>query len=70
MYLKRCVRFIINTLQFVIIKTGKYDTGVELWGYNKGDAFYQITIGDALPIPFPPQYLGVNLSEYIENQKR
>lgn len=48
--------------------TGEYDPHVQLWGYAKGNAFYQTTIGDALPMPFPPQHLGINLAEYKKAQ--
>lgn len=48
---------------------GEYDPDVQLWGYNKEGAFYQTTIGDALPMPFTPQHLGVNLAEYQKTQK-
>ena len=49
--------------------TGEYDPNVQLWGYNKKGAFYQTTIGDALPMPFPPQHLGVNMAEYKKSQE-
>lgn len=61
-----CLQIIIENC---FNKTGDYDSDVELWGYNKGNAFYQTTIGDALPMPFPPQHLGINLTEYKKSQK-
>lgn len=42
--------------------TGEYDPDVTLWGYHNGE-FYCTTIGEALPMPFIPQYLGVNYAK-------
>ncbi len=42
--------------------TGEYDPDVKLWGYHNGE-FYCTTIGEALPMPFLPQYLGTNYAD-------
>ena len=42
--------------------TGEYDPDVTLWGYHSGE-FYRTTIGEALPMPFVPQHLGVNYAK-------
>jgi len=45
-------------------KQGKYDPNVILLGAHGGE-FYETTIGDALPMPFLPQYLGTNYAKLI-----
>ena len=42
--------------------TGEYNPNVTLWGYHNGE-FYCTTIGEALPMPFVPQHLGVNYTK-------
>jgi cytidine deaminase len=45
--------------------TGSYNPDVTLYGYlEDSGAFYRTTIGDAFPMPFPPQYLGIDYSKY------
>ena len=46
--------------------TGEYDPDVVLWGYHNGE-FYCTTIGEALPMPFLPQYLGTNYTKNNSN---
>lgn len=41
--------------------SGQYDPGVSLLGYKVATGeIYRTTIGNALPMPFIPKYLGVN----------
>ena len=45
-------------------ETGKFDPNVVLIGYRpKTGEIYRTTIGDAYPMPFLPQYLGINYSQ-------
>lgn len=41
---------------------GEYNPGLILIGYN-GYEIFKTTLGDAYPMPFIPQYLGVNLTK-------
>ena len=42
-------------------KNGEFDNSVSLLGYKSSTGeIYRTTIGDALPMPFLPQHLGVN----------
>lgn len=43
-------------------ENGVFDPAIPLLGYN-GDEIYRTTIGDAYPMPFLPQHLGVNYSQ-------
>jgi cytidine deaminase len=44
---------------------GKFNPNVLLYGYLEDTGMvYRTTIGDALPMPFLPQYLGVDYSKY------
>jgi len=45
-------------------KEGHFDKDVVIMGYHNGE-FYLTTIGDAWPMPFPPEYLGVNYKEIL-----
>ena len=63
---EHCLQIIIENC---FKTTGEYDPNVELWGDYRGEVFYQTTIGDALPMPFPPQHLGINLAEYKKIRK-
>ncbi len=45
-------------------ETGKFDPNVVLIGYQEETReIYRTTIGDALPMPFLPQHLGINYSK-------
>ena len=47
---------------------GNYDPTIPLWECNlSAGEFYRTTIGDALPMPFTPQLLGIN---YVEENKK
>jgi cytidine deaminase len=43
-------------------ENGKFDPTIPLLGYDGGE-IYRTTIGDAYPMPFLPQHLGVNYSQ-------
>jgi len=43
-------------------ETGEYDPNVTLWDYHNGE-FFCTTIGEALPMSFLPQHLGVNYAK-------
>lgn len=50
-------------------ENGAYDPSIVLMGMRDGD-FYITTIGDALPMPFLPQYLGTNYVKIIEKGQK
>ena len=53
-------------------ENGNYNPNIILMGAHNGE-FYKTTIGDALPMPFLPQYLGTNyvkIAEKAENKNR
>ncbi len=43
-------------------ENGKFDPTIPLLGYDGGE-IYRATIGDAYPMPFLPQHLGINYSQ-------
>lgn len=63
-----CLQIIV---EYCFNELGLYDPDIVLMGDCNGE-FYRTTIGDALPMPFLPQYLGTNYAEIIAQraQKR
>lgn len=48
--------------------SGEFDPSIPLLGYDGGE-IYRTTIGDAYPMPFLPQHLGINYAEIIRKKK-
>ena len=59
-----CLQIIV---EYCFNELGTYDPNIVLMGGHNGE-FYRTTIGDALPMPFLPQYLGTNYAKLIEQR--
>jgi cytidine deaminase len=52
-------------------ESGKFDPTIPLLGYrDETGEIYRTTIGDAYPMPFIPQHLGINYAKIIRKRKK
>lgn len=61
-----CLQIIV---EYCFNQFGVYDPDIVLMGGHRGE-FYKTTIGDALPMPFLPQYLGTNYANLIAQRNK
>jgi len=56
-----CGHCLQNIAENCFDKNGQFDPTIKLLGYNENqNIIYRTTIGDAYPMPFLPQHLGIN----------
>ena len=60
-----CLQIIV---EYCFNELGFYDPDIVLLGSRDGE-FYKTTIGDALPMPFLPQYMGTNYADLLTQRK-